>query len=192
MSDINDIFAPPADMWGKPSSAKTGGVSDLPKKEAAPVSSPSGNKQENVCRGTLEDGASPRDIPAIKFYPHGAPVPSDDVIAALFLLMRGNKGLTDGEASDAGWLDESGEYVRWFLRDEYGEFHHYRMRYLRSRLTTLRHLLHCQWDAPTKILSVSEHGRKGGRGFSRHFLSPRGADELWEWVIRQPGVITPD
>ena len=181
---LDDFSGHGVDLWS----------ADLEPPPAQPVR----KSAEEYTRQREQTAAPKAAIPPIEFAPNGAPVPTDDVIAALFLLMRGARGVTDGEAWDGG--DSDGQ---WKLPGVDGSKRHYRLKNLRSRLTKLRHI--CVWrnesrdenglwrdeaKDPWYILHVPDSSPFSDKKkpFLRHYLSPLGAKTLMNWVLSQPGV----
>ena len=189
--DFQDPFA--ANLWGAPPAP----VKDAPRKEGAraPGDAFSGGVSDYIS----VKASPPLHIPAIGFGEDDRPACTDDVVAALFLLMRGEKGVTDGEANDG--RDRYDEGDLWKLPGRDGSRRHYRLPNFRSRLTTLRRicvergedkvggLWRDEAKEPRYILHRADKATSGRtKPFSRHYLSVRGAELLMGWVMEQPGV----
>lgn len=95
----------------------------------------------------------------------------DIVVAGVFLLARGDEGLTAGEAVREGMTFWNGEVSRLFI-----------IHNLRSRLSDLRKIFHDSADAPRYILYRKEHTQKGS--CKRYYLSPEGRDKMTWWLTQ--------
>lgn len=149
-------------------------------------------KADISAEARLLEGAEPSPVPPLKFRSDGVPVATDDVVTAIFLIMRGKKGVTDLEAVYAESEEDEGngyERRKWFLEDEVGNRWHYLLKNLRSRLSHLRRLLGDDAKNPQYIRFSIEHGRRGGRGFNRFWLTPVASEKLMAWVKQQRGVV---